>query len=210
MFAMYDDDGLRFRSTIENFYKIPELSPTPKIKENKDNKDGKSFDEQLSQDDKKTAEAREKYKQMAKIDIMHEVFHVEQLMSRVTATIVDSYTIKECYDLMQKKKVQQLPIFRDEENKLKGIITFHDITRYIFENLDVAEIACQNPVSTIARKKVLTTDPMSDIRRISKVMIDFNINAMPIVDEDDRLVGMISRNDIIRAVANIPHLQIWT
>lgn len=209
MFAMYDDDGLRFRSTIENFYKIPDLYPSKKIKENID-KDKKSFDEQLNKDDKKTEEARAKYKQMAHIDIMHEVFHVEQLMSKVTATIIDSCSIKECYDIMQEKKIQQIPIFKDDENRLKGIITLNDITRYIFSNLDVADVITLNPVSTISNKKVMTTDPMSDIRRISKVMTDFNINAMPIVNSDDRLVGMISRNDIIKAVANIPHLQIWT
>ncbi len=61
----------------------------------------------------------------------------------------------------------------------------------------------------IATKKILTTDPISDIRRVAKVMIDFNLNAIPVVNSGDVLVGMVSRHDIIKAVSTLPHMQIW-
>jgi CBS domain-containing protein len=40
-------------------------------------------------------------------------------------------------------------------------------------------------------------------------MIDFNLNAMPVVNSLDILVGIVSRNDIVKAVASLPHLQLW-
>jgi len=61
----------------------------------------------------------------------------------------------------------------------------------------------------IAKKKIITTDPKSDIRRVAKVMIDFNLNAIPVVDKTDIILGVVTRHDMVKAVASIPHLQVW-
>ena len=58
--------------------------------------------------------------------------------------------------------------------------------------------------------QLITADPITDIRRVAKVMIDFKLHAVPIVSEDGTLVGIISKTDIIKAVSNIPHLQLWS
>ena len=208
MFAMYDDDGLNFRSTIDHLYNLHKVMPSDTIHNNTNSKNKQNFKDTLYQG-KITQEAKNKYLQVTNIDTTVEVFHVDQLMSTKVLTINDTATIKECYDLMQEYKVQQLPIIADSKLHLKGIVTIQDITRYIFSDIQYAEHNTHNAVSNISTKKVITTDPISDIRRVSKVMIDFNINAIPVVNNEDILVGMVSRNDIVNAVSIIPHMQIW-
>ena len=62
---------------------------------------------------------------------------------------------------------------------------------------------------TLSLAEVITTDPLSDIRRVTKVMVDFKIDAIPVVDENDIVLGMVSKTDIIRAVSKIPNFQFW-
>lgn len=208
MFAMYDDDGLNFRSTIDHLYNLHQVTPSDTIKNNTDGKNKQNFKETLYEG-KITQEAKNKYMQVTNMDTKVEIFHVDQLMSTKVITVDDSKTVHECYDLMQEYSVQQLPIIADSKLHLKGIVTIHDIVRYLFSDIQYAEHNSHNHIHNISTKKIITTDPISDIRRVAKVMIDFNLNAMPVVNSDDILVGMVSRNDIVKAVSTIPHMQIW-
>ena len=57
---------------------------------------------------------------------------------------------------------------------------------------------------------MITAEPTTDIRKVAKVMIDFKLGAIPIVDEDGILRGIVSKTDIIKAVSHIPRLQLWS
>jgi len=210
MFAMYDDDGLNFRNNIDHLYNIHEVSPSQKLK-NKvkdEDKNQQNFEETLYKG-KITKEATDAYKQMTNLDTREDIYHVEQIMSQKVITVNDDKTILECYELMKEHTIQQLPIIADNQLHLKGIITRHDILKYLINDLEYAEENFNKKIDDISSKKIITTDPISDIRRVSQVMIDFNLNAIPVVNTDDILVGIVTRNDIIKAVASLPHLQLW-
>ena len=208
MFAMYDDDGLNFRSTIDHLYNLHEITESKPLENNTKGKKKQCFREKLYQG-KITQEAKTKYKQIANLDTKVEIFHIEDIMSHRVTTTDDSKTIKECYELMQEHNVQQLPVIADSTLHLKGMITQRDILKYLTDDIEFASQNIHRNVFHLATKEVITTDPISDIRRVSKVMIDFNLNAIPVVNSDDIVVGIITRHDIIKAVSNIPHMQIW-
>jgi len=210
MFAMYDDDGLNFRNTIDHLYDIHALSASHRLHNDarEKNKNNSKFNEALYKG-KINEEAKNKYKQVANLDTRTEIFHVEQIMSHTSIVINDSKTIQECHDLMQENNVQQLLIRTDStgEDHLKGMVTKHDILNYLvnYPNTDIQT----KHVYDISTKSIITTDPISDIRRVAKVMIDFNLNAIPVVDAEHTILGVVSRHDIVKAVSSIPHLQIW-
>jgi acetoin utilization protein AcuB len=58
-------------------------------------------------------------------------------------------------------------------------------------------------------QEFISTDPISDIRRVAKVMIDFKHDAIPVVNSNDILVGIVSKTNIINAVSHIPNLKLW-
>ena len=208
MFAMYDDDGLNFRSTIDHLYNLQKVTTSQPIKNNTDGKNKQPFEDKLYEG-KITQEAKDKYKQITNLDTKVEIFHVDEIMSHRVITVNDSKTVKECYDLMQEHNLQQLPVIADSALHLKGMITKHDILRFIVDDIEFANNNLHRQISEITTKKIITTDPISDIRRVAKVMIDFSINAIPVVNSDDVVVGMVTRHDIVKAVSNIPHMQIW-
>ncbi len=211
MFAMYDDDGLNFRSTIDHLYNLHEVTESHRIhndKQKKKKQNQQNFNKQFYKG-KITQDAKDKYMQVTNLDIQHEIYHVDEIMSTRVVTIQDTATVYECYEIMKEHSVQQLPILADSQLHLKGIVTIQDITKYIFNDMETAKHNIHKTIADISTKKIITTDPISDIRRVSKVMMDFNINAMPVVNNEDILVGMVSRADIVKAVATIPHMQIW-
>jgi len=206
---MYDDDGLNFRNTIDHLYNIHEITPSKRLKNKPKNEEKQqSFQESLYEG-KITKEATDAYKQMNNLDTRVDIYHVEQIMSSRVITVSDDKTIMECYNLMKENNIQQLPITAENKLHLKGIITRHDVLKYLINDIEFAEENFEKTIDNISSKKIITTDPISDIRRVSEVMIDFNLNAIPVVDSNDILVGIVSRNDIIKAVSSLPHLQLW-
>lgn len=209
MFAMYDDDGLNFRSTIDRLYTVNEVDPSQRIHNRQNDEPKKDFKQNLGES-RVTKEAREKYKQIANLDTSAEVYHVDEIMSHPVITVEGTASIKECFELMKEHNIQQLPISADNGVHLKGMISMHDILKFMMDDVDYARNNQFKPVNTIATSSIITTDPVSDIRRVAKVMSDFNLNAIPVVNDNDILVGIVSKNDIIKAVgSSIKHIQMW-
>jgi len=208
MFSMYDDDGLNFRNNIDHLYSVHEVSSSQKLKNKVKDENKQNFEETLYEG-KITKEATAAYKQMTNLDTREDIYHVEQIMSHNVITVDDSKTIRECYEIMKEHTIQQLPIIAENKLHLKGIITRHDILKFTINDLELADENFDKEISNISTKKIITTDPISDIRRVSQVMLDFNINALPVVNANDILVGIVSRNDVVKAVASLPHLRLW-
>ena len=57
---------------------------------------------------------------------------------------------------------------------------------------------------------VITGDPVSDIRRVATLMHEFKLHGVPIVDQQVALLGIVTRSDILRAVTNVPPLNLWS
>jgi len=49
-------------------------------------------------------------------------------------------------------------------------------------------------------KEVFTVKPERDVNDIATLMIDENINRVPVVDNNDKILGIITRHDIIKHI----------
>jgi CBS domain-containing protein len=209
MFAMYDDDGLNFRTSLDNLYDIHKVEFSQKINNNTKNKESKNSFQDTINKKKIIKKAKETYEQIGDLHNQTTVFNIDQIMSHTALIINDKKTIKECYDIIKKHKVQQLLIRKDQSNHLKGMVTRHDILNFIMDADDLNDQLLEQTIDTISQKNIITTDPKSEIRRVAKVMIDFNLNAIPVVDKNDIILGVVTRHDIVKAVASSPDLQMW-
>jgi CBS domain-containing protein len=50
---------------------------------------------------------------------------------------------------------------------------------------------------------------VTDIRRLAAAMLDYGVDGVPIVNDAGRLVGFVSRSDVLRAVVADPPLSLW-
>jgi CIC family chloride channel protein len=119
---------------------------------------------------------------------------VEEVMSRQVETIPEGCPLDIMADKISKSKFNSFPVL-DADNKLAGILSFNDYSEAIFDE-DLKHLVVAKDLATPNVVTVSTEDNLyTALQKISRE--DFA--TLPVVSADDpgRLVGIISRRDII-------------
>ncbi len=80
----------------------------------------------------------------------------------------------------------------DAQEKLRGIVTSWDITKAVAEG--------KEKLADIIIKKVVTTTPDEPIEAASRKMAQHNISALPVINHDKKLLGIITSEDISKLI----------
>jgi len=92
---------------------------------------------------------------------------------------------------MMTEGITHLPMI-SEEGKLAGIVTAWDVSKAVALKHTLLE--------EIMTREVITSHLSDPIERAAKRMNDHNISALPVVDEDRRVIGMITSDGVSRLV----------
>ena len=92
----------------------------------------------------------------------------------------------------------------DAEGELRGIVTQLDLLR-AFEGHDEPifppyEEAMRRPVSDVMSTTVRTVNPRTPVTRVLTRMVDTRSKSFPVVDARLRVIGIVARRDVMRAV----------
>jgi uncharacterized protein (DUF39 family)/CBS domain-containing protein len=79
-------------------------------------------------------------------------------------------------------------VVTDKGGAIKGMVTSWDVTRAVAEG--------KNKLADIITKKVFTTRPEESVEVASRKMAQHHISALPVVDRDKKVVGLITSEDI--------------
>ena len=210
MFTVYNNGSVQFRSTSDNLYNLRNVD---KLAESRNKPDDELYhtienggkDNKEQKYNKKSIEA---YKKIANIDTNEEIYHVKDIMTTKCISINVQSTLLEAYELLKKEKISQIPIVTDT-NKIVNIINKKTILNFIMDDLDNGKFTVYKHFNTLNLADCVTADPISDIRRVAQVMIEHKIDAIPVVNKENVLVGIVSKTDIIKAVSYIPDLRLW-
>jgi magnesium transporter len=101
----------------------------------------------------------------------------EEAIQKIRRIGLDKETIYNCYVV-------------DEKGVLIGIVSLKDLLLASLQTL-ISDIMTTNFVS------VITTD---DQEEVAKVLADYDLNAIPVVDKDKKLVGIITVDDIVDVI----------
>jgi uncharacterized protein (DUF39 family)/CBS domain-containing protein len=81
-------------------------------------------------------------------------------------------------------------VVTDDRGEIKGIVTSWDVTRAVAEG--------KTRLDDIITKKVVTTRPEETLEVASRKMAQHHISALPVVDRDKKVVGLITSEDIAK------------
>jgi homoserine O-acetyltransferase len=112
---------------------------------------------------------------------------VGDLMSINVPTVSERSTIQNAARIMLDHEVNHLPVL-EENGKLAGIVTSWDIAR--------AVALGYSSLLDIISKPVLTAKPDEDIEEAASRMEQYHISALPVVDEDQHVLGLISSDKL--------------
>ena len=210
MFAVYNNGSVGFRSTADNLYNLKNVDEVADVRLKPDEGFIQEMDKRnQNQGERFSSNALNSYKKMANIDTLEPVYHVKDIMTKEVFYIDNKSSIKEAYDLLHEKKIAQIPVISFGK-KIVGMISKKIILNLIMADIENIQNVLDRKIEDIFLPEIITAEPISDIRRVVKVMIDFKLDAIPIVDEESILLGIVSKTDILKAVSFLPKLQLWS
>jgi len=139
---------------------------------------------------------------------------VDAVMTSDVVTITEASTVEHAWQVLADKSLGQAPVV-DARGMLIGLFTRADLLRP--ECLPGPDSHAQEWAEMLAQQvvelmwtPVPSVSPESDIRRVASVLLDSGLPGLPVVDDEGRVIGFVSRSDILRAVVADPPLDLWT
>ena len=210
MFAIYNKGSVGCKSTVDNLYSLNNIENIQASRFNPDEGTIQNFDNLLNKQDKETKkEAINMYKKMANIDTSEIIYQAKDIMTKNCIYIDEKSSVKDAYDVLKEYKVGLLPVVSFGK-RIIGTIDKKIILNLLMDDLENPQNVLERKIEDIHLPQIITADPLTDIRSVSKVMIDFKLHAIPIVDKSGILIGIVSKTDIIKAVSHIPQFQLWS
>ena len=130
---------------------------------------------------------------------------ITQHMTRNPVTISPDTTLPAVREILKSGKFRHLPVV-DGENHLVGIVTDRDLRSASPSSVLSEERikAChadfdQTPVSAIMSRVFFTLNPISTLDDALILLDREKIGALPVVDEEQRVIGMFSMRDLMGA-----------
>ena len=121
---------------------------------------------------------------------------VVDLMTTEVITVTPATGIKEAARMMFRNRVSGLPVV-DDDDRLIGIITEADFLQLEVSREEENDPAPVERVGEVMSSRVLAVDPALSIYEAAKMMVVQELKRLPVVDGEDRLLGIISRADIV-------------
>lgn len=116
---------------------------------------------------------------------------VEQLMSSDMITVTPNTHVEEAVDILIEENIGSLVIVDDEE-ELAGVITSNDFLHVVSE----ANFDDNATVNKFMSDQVKTVNPDDSIQTAAARMITNGISHLPVEDEENEVVGMLSTTDV--------------
>ena len=122
---------------------------------------------------------------------------INEIMSHPVVTCPTSATADAVARLMWEFDCGAIPVVGDD-GRLAGIVTDRDICMGAYTQ---GKILPNIPVTSVMSKPVFTCHVEEDVDGLEHVMRDNQIRRVPVIDVDDRPIGIVSLNDIARLAA---------
>jgi acetoin utilization protein AcuB len=136
--------------------------------------------------------------------LLREVLIRDWMTSEVLSASPDMQ-ITTAHQIMKKNRIRRLPVL-DEAGVLHGIVTIGDVREASpsgATTLSIWELNylwSQLSVKDVMSHKVLTVRAEEPMISAAKLMLENKISGLPVVDENNVVVGILTESDVFRMV----------
>lgn len=138
---------------------------------------------------------------------------VADVMTTELLTVRSETPLKEAAEILAAQKISGLPVV-DAENHVVGVLSEGDILfkeRGQAEHKSLFERWLETPLPDVVSKveartvgeamsaPATTIGPRRPLTEAAQTMIEYGIKRLPVVDADGKLIGIVTRADLVRA-----------
>lgn len=146
---------------------------------------------------------------------------VRDIMTKEVMTVKTDTSVNDIAKLMGEHNISGVPVVDDQQHVM-GIITESDLIvrngrlemPHFIQILDLGRIPLEWPghaqermrhmlgtnAADVMTSKVISVSPETEIEDLAELMVKHHVNPVPVV-ENDRLIGIVSRADLIDMMA---------
>jgi CBS domain-containing protein len=118
------------------------------------------------------------------------------LMTQNPACVTPQTTAQEAASLMEREDVGSLPVVESRDSmRLVGIVTDRDLALRVLGRGQAASTPVSTAMSSGNLACVLAEDKLD---KVEQLMSDHQVRRIPVVDESNRVLGMIAQADLAR------------
>ena len=126
---------------------------------------------------------------------------IKNLMSEDIITVDKDQNLSDALKLLRKHNVSRLPVTNNKE--LVGIISERDIAAKLGSAKYESMPASRLHISSVMVKDVITVPETMQLDEVARLMLDNGIGSVPVMDEDDKMVGIVSKADFVTLAVGI-------
>jgi acetoin utilization protein AcuB len=136
---------------------------------------------------------------------------VQKWMTGQVKTIDVNESLGRAIKIMKEHSLHILPVM--ENGNLVGIVTDRDIKRASASDATTLEIhELLYLINRIKLKDVMTKKPLTvpynyTIEEAAEILMEHNISGLPVLGEDGKLAGIITKNDIFKVILSLTGLR---
>jgi CBS domain-containing protein len=125
-----------------------------------------------------------------------------QFMTPTVVTVEPQMTIRQLEALFEQHDFNAFPVIKD--GKVLGLVTKFDFLRtFAFTSSQMVpqyDDLMSRRVADVMTEAIVHVDPTSPLTRVLQLMVSLKMRSFPVMTPDRELVGMISREDVMRAL----------
>ena len=126
----------------------------------------------------------------------------EEFMTRNVDTVSPEMTLAELLDFLIRRQVSNAPVIEtndDGQPMLIGFISEGDCLEYLSNEMFFGNPTPTQTVRTMMKRHPVCVSPDTDVFTLASVFVNHRYRHLPVV-EDGRLLGLVSRRDILQAL----------
>jgi len=129
---------------------------------------------------------------------------VNEVMTPAPTVVRESTSVGEAWEMLRSLDVRHLPVV-NEDRELVGILSDRDLREpppppLMTELLGVQPTPLEAPVATVMSASPISVDEEDDLDDVVDIMLENKIGAVPVVDPDGKVVGIVSYLDVLRTL----------
>lgn len=137
------------------------------------------------------------------------VYYAKDIMQSPVVTLPESASLQTAWSLFGQKGFRHMPVL-NRAQQLCGLVSERDLLGATSTMVQNPPLDTQQTVSEVMTRRVLTVGPMSEVRELAAAMTGHKIGAMPVLDSEENLVGIVTLVDILQVIMNRAPIDLWS
>ncbi|TGK33329.1 CBS domain-containing protein [Leptospira gomenensis] len=124
----------------------------------------------------------------------------KDLSTAPVLTFSESDPVERAEEIFFKKRFRHVPVV-DDKSLLCGILSDRD---WMFWKLNSeGQTVSANKIGDVMKTRVLSVHSNAGIGEIAKVLFEEKIGCLPVVSEERRVIGIVTRSDVLRGILKV-------